>query len=363
MQRQFERARELCVELGEVTQLFEAVFGLWYTRFNAAERLASIDLSRELLEIAEKADAPPLLSLAHHAAGATALADGNHIPALTHLDASLSTATRTNGSAGALGQARNPVVVTHCFRAWAHVYLGNLDRAVTEVETAMALAREIAHPLPMTQATSYAALVRRCRREPDEAESLVRLSLELAREHGFPYWTVVATSVVGWVAIERGDYETGIAELRRGLRCGREEGIVPIISIAMVADVVDALTRLGRLDEARSALDEAALMCDRQLVAFHAAEIHRLEGALWSSLGAFGRARRSIEHALEIAGAQQARLLELRAATALVRLSPDDAGASHALHRVASTFPEGSAVRDILDARALLQAVALARRT
>jgi hypothetical protein len=51
--------------------------------------------------------------------------------------------------------------MAYCYTAWASFMLGFPDRALRDSETAMKLAKAVAHPLTLTQATCFAALVRR----------------------------------------------------------------------------------------------------------------------------------------------------------------------------------------------------------
>ena len=95
------------------------------------------------------------------------------------------------------------------------------------------------------------------------------------------------------------------------------------------------------------------------------AELHRLRGELLLASGAgAGEAEAALGHALEIARGQQARSLELRAASTLARLwagSGRNAEARDLLEPVHASFAEGLATPDLAAARALLSSLGSAK--
>jgi class 3 adenylate cyclase/tetratricopeptide (TPR) repeat protein len=352
---EFDRARELCDELGDPTRLFEALYGLWYSNLTSAMRKGALEFSAQLLEVAERTKAPTLLALAHQAVGSTAVGDGDHAKALDHLDRVLVIAKQPGAFAGALSQARDPVVVTHLYRAWAHLFMGRVDSAVADCETAVELAHAVSHPLTLTQALIFAALTRRYRREHELAESSAQRAMALATEHGFPFWIGVVASAFGWIAIERGDYMAGIATLQRTMLRNREEGVFPVVTGPMIADLIHAFTCLGRYDEAITLLDEFNKMLEIRLAAYGAPEVFRREGELWAKMGDHARAGAAMRRARDLAVAQGAKLLELRAAVTLARYRRErgEADDGH-LQRIYDSYPEGHETRDMVDARGLL---------
>src|SRR5207249_4856377 len=88
--------------------------------------------------------------------------------------------------------------------------------------------------------------------------------------------------------------------------------------------LAEALGRDGQIEEALRALAEGLALMDRTGEAFHGAELHRIRGELLlrgKVDEATGReAEDCFRRALALAGRQQAKSLELRAAMSLARL-------------------------------------------
>jgi tetratricopeptide (TPR) repeat protein len=82
----FERARELCRQIGETPQLFQTLGGLLAYYFVRAEMEPALELSKQLLSIAQSADDAALLPAAHVGMGLTLFWMGQFIPAQTHLE-------------------------------------------------------------------------------------------------------------------------------------------------------------------------------------------------------------------------------------------------------------------------------------
>ena len=110
-------------------------------------------------------------------------------------------------------------------------------------------------------------------------------------------------------------------------------------------------------------LAEALTLMDKTGEHLYEAEIYRLKGALLlqQSPDNSPEAQACFQHALDVARAQQARSLELRAATSLARLWQQQ-GQRHAarqlLAEVYNWFTEGFDTADLREAGALLHELA-----
>jgi predicted ATPase len=105
-------------------------------------------------------------------------------------------------------------------------------------------------------------------------------------------------------------------------------------------------------------LGDALRRVDKTSERYFEPELYRLRGELLLKSGAYApEAHRCLERAIEIAGEQNARSLELRASVSLARLLRDidrRNEASTMLTEIYNWFTEGFDTADLKDAKALL---------
>jgi predicted ATPase len=121
----------------------------------------------------------------------------------------------------------------------------------------------------------------------------------------------------------------------------------------------EAYMRLGRFADAHKALDEGLAVVEKNDDRCHEAELHRLQGELIlaESPEAAEPAESCFRRAIETARLQQSRAWELRATMSLARFWQRlgrDSDARDALSKVYSTYTEGFAMPDLVEAVALL---------
>ena len=125
--------------------------------------------------------------------------------------------------------------------------------------------------------------------------------------------------------------------------------------------LAQALALCGRQGEGLAVVREAAALVEETGERFVEAEIHRVEGNLLLAGAGSAEVEACYARALELARAQQARSLELRAARDLARLwaeRGDRARAAELLAPVYGWFTEGFDTADLKEAKALLDGVA-----
>jgi predicted ATPase len=121
--------------------------------------------------------------------------------------------------------------------------------------------------------------------------------------------------------------------------------------------LTQALAACGHYGEGLAAVREAAALVEETGERYVEAEIRRLEGNLLLAENGWAEAEACYVKALEVARAQEARSLELRAATSLARLWGErgrSAEARDLLAPVYGWFTEGFDTADLKEAKALL---------
>jgi len=126
--------------------------------------------------------------------------------------------------------------------------------------------------------------------------------------------------------------------------------------------MAEALGKTGSAEEGLRSLNQALAVGADSGMAFWEAELHRLTGELLlcRSAGSCAEAEASYNQAIAVARRQQAKSLELRAATSLARLwqgQRKHAEARELLEPVYDWFTEGFDTPDLIAAKELLNAL------
>jgi predicted ATPase len=194
--------------------------------------------------------------------------------------------------------------------------------------------------------------------ELDRTRERVEEVVVLAEQLGFPLYLGAGRFFRGWVRVESGEGEAGIAEMQQAMveLAGIGTGLGGPSLLSMLAE---GLRKVGRHDEAVGALGAGIALAEQQGEHFYDAELHRLraEILLDTDGNAVEEAEALFGHSLEIARRQEAKTFELRAATSLARLWQRQGKRDVARALLAplyACFTEGFDTRDLKDAQALL---------
>jgi predicted ATPase len=184
----------------------------------------------------------------------------------------------------------------------------------------------------------------------------------LATAQGFPLMVARATSIRGWALAMQGQGEEGIALVRQGMVAWRVTGAV-LAGPALCFMLAEIAHHQGRTADGLQALAEAQVLEEQHEQRVLGAEIARLRGVLLLRQPGTPQteAETCFRQALDIARRQEAKSLELRAATSLARLWQQQgkrAGAYELLAPIYGWFTEGFDTADLQEAKALLEALA-----
>jgi len=343
---------------GEAFDLLSAHFLVGAPLFYQGHLATTAAVAQEALIVAERTgEAFDLLS-AHFLVGAPLFYQGDFSRALQHFEEGIKSYNPSaHGSlAYALGLDRG--VGAHAYAAWCHVYRGHPDRALALSEAAVALAQRVEHPLSLANALFFAGVVHLQRGELDRTRERTGELVGLAEQLGFPFWLGLGRVLRGRARVESGEGEAGIAEMQQALvelaRIGSGIGAPQILFV-----LAEGLRKVGRHDDALGALGLGVARAEQQGQHFYDAELHRLRAEILLDMDgdAAPEAEALFGRSLEIARRQEAKPLELRAATSLARLwqrqGKRDA-ARALLAPVYAWFTEGFDTRDLKAAKALL---------
>jgi class 3 adenylate cyclase/predicted ATPase len=355
----YGRARDLCQQLKDITQLFPVLWGLWMYHLFRAEHEAANELTKQILGVAQTTGDPDLALEAHFAAGLSAFYCGELPPAREHLEQAISAydPERHKGLASTYG-GLDPGVCSLVYLAWTLWLLGYPDQALKRADEAQPLAKQVANLYTQARSLYWDSLVRQFTGQWDVLRDRIETAISMATEHGFALVLGVGPIMRGWALVAEGQAEEGIKQISKGLERYRATGAAVQLPHLLTA-LIEAYNKLEQPEEGLTALAEAQALVEKTGERYYEAELERLKGEvlLAQSPDDPAEAEACFHNALEIARRQQAKSLELRAAMSLARLwqrQGKEGDARPLLNDVYTWFTEGLNTLDLRDARDLL---------
>jgi predicted ATPase len=358
VERALGRARELCRGLGDTPQLFQVLWGLGRFYLVRPNLAAGLEVGRQLLAMAERAQSRDLLLEAHNSLGAIQFHHGDWAAAAAHLarGADLYDAAQHRNHAYVYGQ--DPGVVSLSRGAIAWWFLGYPDRSLDWSRRAIELSNEIEHPFSQAFALAFAANMHQVRGERELAFERAIAVIPLSVEHGFPLYTAMGAFFHGWALFDGGEIEIGIELMRQGLHGYRSTG-AELTAPYFQALLAEAYSKSGHSAEGLRLLDEAQIHMESSDERWWEPELHRLRAELLLRHGLdVSEAEESLGKAIAVARRQRARTLELRSLARLCQLQRAHGYTGDLLPELGATyhwFTEGFATPDLVAARALLE--------
>jgi predicted ATPase len=359
VEQAYTQAYALCQQVGETSELFPVLFGLYRFYVTRLQFHTARELGETLLRLAQRADDPALAVIAHTALGATWLWLGALPAARPHLEEGIALYTPDQRRAPVFRLGQDPGVVCRVNAAQTLWALGYPEQALARLHDALALAHELSHPFSLAFARCYAAIVSQYRRDVPAVHEHAEAAVALATEQGFPLWAAMGTSLRGWALAIQGQGEDGLAQVRQGIAAWQATGAALTVPYLYTL-LAEVSAHLGYTDDGLQALAEAHTLMEQQEERWWEAEVSRLRGVLLLRQTGTSQAEAEawLQRALDVAHRQEAKSLELRAAMSLSRLwqqQGKQAEARALLAPVYGWFTEGFDTADLQEAKALLE--------
>jgi predicted ATPase len=355
----YNRARELCQQVGETSQLFRVLYGLYHFHLVRAELQTARELSEELLTLAQHIQDPTYLLGAHFLLGGSWFLLGEHTAAREHMEQSLTLYDHQPHHAHTSLFGWDLGIFCQAWLPHALWHLGYPDQALAMSHEGLAQAQGLSHPFTLAAVLDYGAMFQQFRLEPRVVHEQAETAIVLCTEQKFAYYLAWGTTLQGWAQVAQGQNEEGLAQMRHGLAALRATGAALRLPYYL-ALLAEACGRTGQAEEGLTLLAEALALVHKTGEAWTEPELHRLKGELLLSLSADNHAEAEgcFHQALAAARRQQAKSLELRAATSLSRLWQQQGKrveAHQLLAEIYGWFTEGFDTADLQDAKALLE--------
>jgi predicted ATPase len=350
----YMRALALAESRGEPKQQFEALFGVWQSTFSIGGPVSK-PFSEQLLQMAEQVDDDGSRLQAHHSVWSTSWLCGEPAKTRSHADAGRRLYDPGRHASHRLVYGgHDPGVCAGYVGAIAEWLLGYPEKALASVAGSLVLAERIAHPFTQFTALCCASVVSLNRREPERAQSHLEAAGALAVEQRLAF-PIEPGMLRGAALLGRGGADEAIALIRNGITEWTGLGRTCLLPYGF-AFLAEGLAQQGDPASALAALREGLASADATGQHLWDAELHRITGTVLLTKNKREEGQAALRRAISIAQAQQAKSLELRAATSLARSWGEQDRRREAIELLAPVygwFTEGFDTKDLLDAKAL----------
>lgn len=360
-ERAYQRARELCEEVGDIPQLFQVIRGLVIYYTAKSELKTANELVGRMTELAEESQTPELLLPAHAQLGILGYFDGRPRDAVDEFLRAVEHYAKINPAIMLQLYGEDLGVLARIWMSWSQWLIGLPDQAVQSCRDAEAIADEVDHEFTRAYAFLWTCMLRILRREPALAREMAERTIEISTRHGFGLLVAQARLMAAWTRVaESLDAEETQEATMRFQACANEVSATGILANApvMVGFLSDAYHRAGQVPMALAVLEGGLALSMATGQSQWDAELHRLKGEfLLRSQGDESEVENLFRTARRIAEETGALTLELRAAMSLARLRQRQGATDQVaplLEPVLERFTEGFDCVDLVEARELV---------
>jgi serine/threonine protein kinase/tetratricopeptide (TPR) repeat protein len=355
----FNRARQLCEQVGNDPRLFAALSGVWPYHALQAEFEAAERLGEQMLQLAEQAQDPVLLVRVFMCRAFVHYYQGELVSAHQYGERALALDLRANHAAYLSVSNEDLGITTRRHQSYCLWTLGYADSALALAQETVTLAEQTFHPFSLGGAHLATGMVLHTRRAWQSSQQEFEKVLALAAEYDLGDMLNYA---VAFNALNLAYQEPTVAVLERAqqaIAVLRAKGVRLALTglLAMLGEVYGLA---GRAVVGLQRIAEALGLVEHTGERVWEAELWRLKGALLlkaNASNAQAEAEGCYHKAIEIAQRQSAKAWELRAATSLARLWQQQGKTAEARQMLAGIygwFTEGFDTADLKEAKALL---------
>ncbi|MGZ3359623.1 MAG: AAA family ATPase [Xanthobacteraceae bacterium] len=355
----FARARELCERLGEPPEYLQVMFWLATASVVRGELPQALEAIAGLPSAAQARGNQPALLNGIRGQAMILMFMGRIVEARDALERAVEafSASEESDRMAARAAGQDAGVSMLVLMAWVLWILGQVDEAVLRMDAALERADTVQHAHTHAYAWYYAAVLHALRGEPVIAQGYAERCLAISEQHGFRQWLGLSRAIRGIcmavLDMSGSRLDDVVAELGEYQQAGYQLGIT-----AQFVLLCPALLLQNEPEAALETIDQGLSVVSHNSERFFEAELYRLKARALLMRGApDAEAEALLDQALRTARSQQARSLELRAATDLARLwmkQGKHAAAHDVLSSIYGRFSEGFNTRDLREAKAVI---------
>ncbi|KRQ96277.1 adenylate/guanylate cyclase domain-containing protein [Bradyrhizobium valentinum] len=354
----FSRARALCLQLGDIPEYFQALYGLCMHSWMCARHDEALPMAEEFLSRSQALSEPVLLMVAHRVMGSTLLTIGDFQLSANHFEETIKLSSGKEKQPLSGLYMVEPQVASLLLLSWDLWFLGHPDQALLRVSEALALAQDLGHPYTQAFAHYMTSVVHLLRGDSARAFESAEKSFEMSQEQRFSLYVILSRISRGRALGELGRLTEARAEIAMGIDEARRNGLGFMLQM-MDSWLADMHARAGENERALSIVDGVLANVGDVTGRSWEAELHRQRAQILLALNPskVSEAESHLKKSIEVARGQSARSLELRAAISLAELWRTQGRSDEAralLEPICRSFDEGAETADLKRARAAI---------
>jgi class 3 adenylate cyclase/predicted ATPase len=351
----FSRARTLCLRLGNIPEYFQALYGLWGHSWMGGKNHDALRKADEFLSRSRALSDPVLLMVAHRVMGSTLLTIGDFQSSANHFEETIKLSINKGKQPLYNLYVVEPRAASLLLLSWDLWFLGYPDQSLSRVSEALALAQDLGHPYTVAFAHYMTSVVHLLRGDAARAFESAEKSYEVSQEQRFALYTILSRIARGQAAGELGRLREARREITIGIDEARRNGVgfmLPMMESWLAGMHAKASDNEGALFLVERTLANISEATGRSWES----ELHRQRAEILLALdpAKVGEVESHLKKSIEVARRQNAKSLELRAATSLAELWTTQVRSEEAralLEPICRWFDEGGDTADLRRAR------------
>jgi adenylate cyclase len=339
-------------------RLVSVIRGQWMFHLLRGQYATALELAEEMLALGERDDHPVRLAEGHLYRGLVHMYRADFDLAREHLDEALAR-HRPHHRSDRIYEAQGDTGVgALAYLAVVLWDLGHAGEARERSDLSLELAEQVGGPVTRAQAWWMRGILHLNRTEPAEVAHWVERTRAHSADHDLGYWRTVSSLLSGWLRGRAGELELGTARVQESLDAYLASGSrlgLPHFRVLLADLRVAGGDQRGALDALLAGEDYIEETGER----FSESELFRYKGRVLMAGDAPDPhgATAAYDRAVAAAREQNARMLELRAATRLTahqRAIGDHPTALDRLAALCEWFGPASDLPDVARARSLI---------
>ena len=253
----------------------------------------------------------------------------------------------------------DPGIDSLTWASWILWLLGYADKALAYSNRAVDLGRSLMDPGCLAMSQGLAIFLRLFIKDTIGAADIIQSCSTVLEAHTLPLPASDLEFTKGYYQVLNGEAESGLASMIKGIEAYQAIGSRMMLSMHLTL-LADAYLYSGQVEQAAKFLEQSEDFIGETGERFYQAETLRVKGeiVLLQDPANSEQAGDYFCQAMQVAHDQEAKTIELRAATSLARLRRNQGRRAEARRVLASVydwFTEGFDTPDLLEAHALLE--------